>query len=182
LEIFFGAGWTRYQAFPKQWKVQTPFSESEPDPEQGTINYIHGYVPYKFRKKKDLVLTRESYDAAYSPNGFALRTLQKAVRKYTLLFLGTSFTDIPLRKVLEENRGKQQHFALVKPGTEAAGWVNQLGINPVTVNNYSEISEALKKTYCADLGLEECRRVGLKKPEDYWLRLEKGAVTSRKGK
>ncbi|NIO69280.1 MAG: hypothetical protein GTN71_09655, partial [Anaerolineae bacterium] len=235
-DFFFGAGWTRYQAFKKHWKVQTPFSEDEPGLEQRTISYLHGYVPYRFsallradhlndptrlalklrdapdplsrylrgqfppderrlldeydgasspskalkgalirelnrllegeclydeqrfaqltlteeirrrieqnprgkdlvrlnrllleaaypdeitkyRKERDIVLTRKSYRDAYASNGFAPRILQKAITRYNLIFLGISFSDKPLCDMLEKYRGKRQHFAIVKEDT-----------------------------------------------------------------
>lgn len=181
-DFFFGAGWTRYQAFDKYWKVQTPFSEGKPDPEQRTINYIHGYVPYKFSKKKDLVLTQASYDDAYAPDGFASRTLREAINGYNLIFLGTSLSDKPLCKMLKKYRGKRQHFAIVKSDTEAVERVNQLGICPVVVRSYSEIAVVLEEIYCAALDTAECQRVGLANPKFYWKRLGAGPVKSRQKK
>jgi len=175
-DFFFGAGWTRYQAFKEYWKVQTPFSEEEPGAEQRTINYIHGYVPYKFSKKKDLVLTRESYEAAYAPGGFAARMLQEAITRYSLIFLGVSFTDEPLRHMLEKYRGQRQHFAIVKLGSEAAERAQQLGICAVGVGSYSHIATLLEETYCAALDTAECQRVGLAGPKAYWERLMAGPV------
>ena len=175
-DFFFGAGWTRYQAFKEQWKVQTPFSEGEPDPEQRTINYIHGYVPYRFSKMKDLVLTRESYKNAYTTDGFAPRTLRKAVTRYSLIFLGSSFKDDPLCGMLEENAGVRQHFAIVKSGTEAEKVTSRLGLNLVLFQNYSQIPKVLKAVYCTDLGADDCRKVGLGNPDAYWERLEAGPV------
>lgn len=296
-DFFFGAGWTRYQAFKKHWKVQTPFSEDEPDPEQRTINYIHGYVPYRFsallrashlsdaarlafklrdardllsrylqgqfppdekrlldeydgsrapskalkgalirklnrllegeclydeqrfaqvtlteeirrrieqnpqdkdlirlnrllleaaypdeitkyRKERDLVLTQESYNDAYARNGFASRTLQKAITWYNLIFLGTSFSDEPLCNMLEKYRGKRQHFAIVKSDTEAAKRVNQLGICPVMVCKYSQIALALEKIYCSALDTAECEKVEPANSKAYWKQLVAGPVKS----
>ncbi len=175
-DFFFGAGWTRYQAFKSQWKVQTPFSEEIPDPQQGTINYIHGYVPYRLRKKKELVLTRESYDAAYAAGGFAARTLWEAANRYSLIFLGTSFTDPPLCSVLERCGDRRQHFAFVRSGSEAARRAASLGLGLVVVQRYGEIAQALEEAYCTGLGADELRRVDLDGPKDYWARLAAGPV------
>jgi len=173
-DFFFGAGWTRYQALKKQWKVQTPFSEETPDPQQGTVSYIHGYVPYRLRKKKELVLTRESYDAAYAPGGFASRTLWEAVNRHSLIFLGTSFTDPPLCSILESSGDRRQHFAFVKSGSEAARRAASLGLCLVVVQGYGEIAQALEEAYCAGLGVDELRKVDLDGPEAYWKRLAAG--------
>ena len=47
-DFFFGAGWTRYQTFKEHWSIRTPLSsrKDETRTDKGTINYIHGYVPY----------------------------------------------------------------------------------------------------------------------------------------
>ncbi len=47
---------------------------------------------------------------------------------FFLIFLGISFTDEPLRDMLEKYRGQGQHFAIVKSDTEAAERAQQLGI------------------------------------------------------
>ena len=175
-DFFFGAGWTCYQAFDEQWKVQTPFSKGEPNPGQGTINYIHGYVPYRFSEKRNLVLTRESYKDAYATDGFAPRTLRRAVSRYNLIFLSTSFKDDPLCEILEEHRGGRKHIAIVKSGSEAAKEARRLGLNLVVFQNYGQIAEVLKEVYCTDLSADEYLRVGLNSPDAYWERLEAGPV------
>jgi hypothetical protein len=134
----------------------------------------------KYRKERDLVLTQESYNDAYARNGFASRTLQKAITGYNLIFLGTSFSDEPLCNMLEKYRGKRQHFAIVKSDTEAAERVNQLGICPVTVRRYSEIATVLEEVYCAALDPTECERVELANPKAYWEQLVAGPVKSPK--
>jgi hypothetical protein len=173
-DFFFGAGWTRYQAFPRQWKVQTPFSEEEPGPGQATICYIHGYVPYRRGAKKELVLTRASYAAAYAPDGFASRTLREAIEQYSLVFVGTSFADLPLREALARSTGRDRHFALVKSGSEADRQAARLGISRVIVQDYGQIPEVLREVYCAGIGLGELQRVDLAGSEAYWARLAAG--------
>jgi hypothetical protein len=175
-DFFFGAGWTRYQAFQRQWKVQTPASERDPTPGQGTICYIHGYVPYKLRAKRDLVLTRESYAAAYAADGFATRTLRQAIDGHTLVFVGTSFEDVPLCEALAASRNRDRHFALVRAGSEAAQRADRLGLRLVVVEDYWRVAEVLKKVYCADLSRDEIDRVGLKSAHAYWERLKEGPI------
>jgi hypothetical protein len=179
-DFFFGAGWTRYQAFSEHWKVQTPFSDDKPDPEQRTISYIHGYVPYRFSKKKELVLTRESYRKYYAPDRFAPHALREATKTYSLIFLGTSFSDQPLQDMLRDYPGPRQHFAIVKSDSEADERVRQLAICPIPVQNYSEIAAVLEDVYRSALDPDECRRVGLEGPEHYWKRLVAGPKKRRK--
>lgn len=166
-DFFFGAGWTRYEAFKKQWKVRTHLSDPRLACEPGTINYIHGYIPYSRAQKQEIVLTRESYEEAYAEGGFARRALWKGINEYHLIFLGTSFTDLPLRQMLKAH--KRHHYAIVTP--DLAGMASELGITPVVVPRYSDIAVALKEIYCAALDSAECRTLGLENPEGYWQRL-----------
>jgi hypothetical protein len=190
-DFFFGAGWTCYQAFRRQWRLHTPFSQSKPTASQRTINYIHGYLPYRPRPgKKEIVLTEESYDKAYASTGvdrvwnnreeaqdfgkFADQVLWKGINEHRLIFLGTSFVDKPLLNMLGEYKGKQQHFAIIKSDPELAKRVSQLGICPVLVPTYSMIAAVLEEVYCAALDEEECDRVGMADAKAYWKRLESG--------
>lgn len=177
-DFYFGAGWTRYQAFDKHWKVQTPFSQRQPERQQRPINYIHGYLPYKPGEKKDIVLTRASYEAAYRPpEAFAARVLRESARRYRLIFLGTSFDDPPLRQALRETATQRQHFAIVRE--PMAERVRRLGVLPVVVEDYAQIPTALRTVYCAALGVDQCRQLGLADPDAYWNRLSMGPVTLR---
>jgi hypothetical protein len=176
-DFFFGAGWTNYQAFSEQWKVMTPFSTGEADPAQRTINYIHGYIPYNLNRKKELVLTRESYKSAYKKGGFARRVLEHAVREYHLIFVGTSFGDKPVNRILgdamRKNDGKQ-HFSIEKsPAPEKLAFLEELGIIPIIVEDYAEIANVLKVLYSAGLEKSDWDKFNLEK-EAYWARLKKG--------
>jgi hypothetical protein len=143
-DFFFGATWNRYESFPKYWKVHTPFSRRVPRPEQRVIAYIHGYLPYRqdSKRKKKIVLTRKSYAEAYAPGGFADRMLQKSVCEHQLIFLGTSFSDRPLAKMLARHRGGQEHFAIVKEGDAAAERADRLGVSVVSVPGYGKVARA----------------------------------------
>jgi gluconate kinase len=68
------------------------------------------------RKPKHLlVLTKESYRRAYSPHGFADRTIDHFLGQYSTLFVGVSFEDALLIKKLASLSApdKPDHFALV---------------------------------------------------------------------
>ncbi len=173
-DYFFGAGWTLYQSFHKQWKVHTPFGKNEPTPDQRTINYIHGYLPYKLGEKKKVVLTRESYEEFYAPNGFSINKLQEAIRSYNIIFLGTSFVDIPLCKTLEQFKGERQHFIIDKEGSDAIQRAKTLGVQEIAVKEHSDIALALQEIYTCAVNQKECERVGLKNPQSYWERLKRG--------
>ncbi|HVO69365.1 MAG TPA: SIR2 family protein [Aggregatilineaceae bacterium] len=170
-DYFFGAGWTRYEAFADQWKVTTFLSDRALACVPGTINYIHGYLPYSRSQKQEIVLTDVAYKAAYN-RGFAQRALHKGLNEYTLIFLGTSFTDVPLCKMLRKVKGQRQHFAVVTG--DMAQRCEDLGVVPVIVPSFEDIATVLEEVYCAALDPVECQRVGLPGPHAYWERLWQG--------
>jgi hypothetical protein len=176
-DFFFGAGWTLYQAFSKQWKVMTPFSQDQPEPTQCAINYIHGYIPYNLNRKKEIVLTRESYKSAYGKDGFARRVLEHAVQECHLIFVGTSFGDKPVNQILERAKKKgsgKQHFVIDKsPSPERLAFFEKLGLTPVLVDDYAEIALALEQLYSAGLEKNGWEKFGLTNV-DYWERLKVG--------
>jgi hypothetical protein len=176
-DFFFGAGWTRYQSFRQHWKVETPFGQAQVKPNQRPINYIHGYIPYRFGKKKEIVLTEESYKTAYSPDGFARRTLETALAKYHFVFIGTSFIDSDLCEILHRLRklNTPQHFAIVK--SNLADKVNSLGIRGIFVDDYALIPQVLEKIYCSALRTLDLKNYGFLSEQEYWQQLQKGPRT-----
>lgn len=176
-DFFFGAGWTRYQTFPDHWKVMTPFSQGDPNSTQRTINYIHGYVPYKLNRKKEIVLTGESYKSAYKKGGFARRVFEQAVQECNMLFLGTSFGDKPVNQILEraKNQGNgKQHFVIDKfPNPEKLAMFEKMGVTPIIVDDYAEIATVLKELYYAGIEKSGWEKFGLAN-DAYWSRLKAG--------
>jgi len=178
-DYFFGAGWTRYEAFKGQWSVQTPFpSDGRPDAlemKPGTVNYIHGYVPYKLKEKRALVLDKSSYDQAYAKGGFARRMLREGLSKYRFIFLGISFDDKELVRALKECNGKQ-HFAIVKDGLPKR--ISNLGVVPVVVNSFADVGRVLKNVYCS--GIPRSWRSNTRlSPDGYWQRVVDGKLRKR---
>ena len=172
-DFFFGAGWTRYQAFKSQWKVHTPFSQRQP-PDHGVVYYLHGYIPYALKSKRELVLTASSYRKYYAPGEFALQKLKDVLNKYSLIFLGFSFQD-PLvcdllRKVDASSR--PQHFAFTE--AQNANLVSKLGIIPVSFDNYADIAGMLEDVYCGTISQATLRDYGFHETHEYWDRLKKG--------
>lgn len=177
-DFFFGAGWTRYQTFADHWKVMTPFSEEEPDPTQRIISYIHGYIPYRLSNRKKLVLTRESYKSAYNKkNGFARGVLETAIKKYNLIFIGTSFSDKPVNQILrnaKRRKRRKQHFVIERsPDPDRLAMFAELGIIPIIVDDYAEIAIVLERLYCVDLEKNGWDKFGLTGAA-YWERLKVG--------
>jgi hypothetical protein len=173
-DFFFGAGWTRYQSFDEHWKVQTPFSHTEPTGTQKPVYYLHGYIPYQPGAKKKIVLRQKEYTEFYAADGFARQGLTRVAQDQHLIFLGTSFADQDVRDILKNARGDnpRQHFAIVT--RDLADDVRKLGVCPVEVNNYSEIARVLEKVYCAARPGETRQSLGLGNPQEYWERLKLG--------
>ena len=171
-DFFFGAGWTRYQAFKEHWKVQTPFSTSQINNNQRLIVYLHGYLPYTPGQKRPIVLRQTEYDSFYAPGGFADQMLARAISQYHLIFVGLSFTDPPLRELLLNTRDRPQHFAIAKENL--AGDVERLGVTPVVVEHYADVARVLREVYISVLNSDTCRSVEINEPIDYWQRLKIG--------
>lgn len=172
-DFFFGAGWTCYQAFRRQWKIHTPTS-NKPAPEHGAVYYIHGYLPYRVKEKRqEIVLTETSYKIFYAPGAFAREVLKLVLGKYQLLFIGFSFNDFMVCELLSELKGKvaRQHFAFVDE--KAASRAEALGIAPIVVENWDEIARKLEEIYCASLP-SDWQSLGFNRKEDYWERLKTG--------
>lgn len=176
-DFFYGAGWTRFQAFRRTWKVHTPGSSQTVSGSQRPIYYIHGYLPYKPGPRADVVLTRRSYEEAYSPDGFARRTLVHALENCRLIFAGTSFTDRPLCQLLRRLRHTGKHFAIVR--CDLVPKAEELGVTPIVVDDYGKISDVLKTVYCRATPAAVYEKFGLGTPEEYWERLEAGPSRGR---
>lgn len=180
-DYFFGAGWTRYEGFPEQWKVRTPFSSYSLKEGQAPIEYIHGYLPY-IRKKdkksetKGLVLSQGSYDKYYQEGKFAEKSLRDAISNYSLIFIGISLTDPPLIKMLKEipHQERPPHFAIVPEGD--VDNASELGVNLVEFTKYTQIKDYLETVYCSGITPEVCEHYGFETPEQYWSRLLLGKL------
>jgi hypothetical protein len=169
-DFFFGAGWTRYEAFTHTWRLETPFPDQPrlDDAEilrPGTISHIHGFIPYALGRRERLVLTMEDYRLMYRPGGYARRVLEEAVRKCQLVFVGTSFGDPPLRDALSSPSPGKRHFALVTQ--REIGRLQGLDVVPVIVGSHAEIPDTLREAYCGSLNVEQLP-AGLPNVEAYW--------------
>jgi hypothetical protein len=138
------------------------------------VYYLHGYIPYDLKSKRELVLTASSYRKYYAPGEFALQKLKDVLNKYSLIFLGFSFQD-PLvcdllRKV--DSSSRPQHFALIE--AQNANLVSELGVTPVVFENYADIADVLEDVHCTTLNNATLETFDLQEPSDYWARLKKG--------
>ena len=101
-----------------------PRVTNEPPDREGQlpVYHIHGYIPYGGRKPAhNLILTEQSYKAAYNKDGRAREIIDEFLSKYSVIFVGVSFDDECLVQRLEhlanEERAKL-HFALLKQGVQ----------------------------------------------------------------
>jgi len=174
-DCFFGAGWTLYQAFHKQWKVHTwrsAFVDADSADQRGMIYHLHGYIPYRKRPARDVVLTQETYARNYAASGFAAQVLQSVSDTCTLVFLGFSFDDEAVCNVLRRRTGRQPSFAFVrKPDDGRLAQLADLDIAPIPVERYGDIAPQLELVYLSGLSDDEARGVKLTKKSDYWQRL-----------
>lgn len=173
-DFFFGAGWTCYQSFKTHWKVQTPFSQMTPQPNQRPVYYIHGYLPYSTEETRDIVLTRDQYNTFYAESGFTKTTLWNFLHDYLVLFIGTSFTDKPLVDMLTTLKCEKpvRHFAIVTP--ELKNRVTALGVRPILIESYAQVANVLADIYCSALDEREYSGCGLRTVGEYWGRLRRG--------
>jgi hypothetical protein len=170
-DYFFAAGWTRYQAFGRQWKVQTPFSHKETRGNQRPIYYLHGYLPYRPTRRKEIVLSEETYRHAYEDPGYSIRVLHEEARSRSLIFIGFSFTDSAVCGVLEDCRDARQHYAFVRRASDSMQEIERLGIRPIIVEKYGEIASILRTVYTSRIDTQEHLDLDLPSPAHYWRRL-----------
>lgn len=173
------------------------------------VHHVHGYVPHPGQPQRSeykplqeqLVLTRRSYQQAWDEQDAFCATMIPQIyllRHYITLFVGFSFTDPYITKLLgqvwnEYPKAKQKerrNFAIVKvvePQKQVAE-LEPLGVRPIFVKEYGEILDLLGAVYAAgmqddhpngqvDLPLYEGRRMqpSLKKHpipcEEIWEKL-----------
>src|SRR3546814_7831070 len=63
----------------------------------------------------DLVLTAPNFGEAYMRNGWASRTVYDLMRRYTLVLVGYSADDPPMRYMLEATEEGRLNFPDLKP-------------------------------------------------------------------
>ncbi|MEB3334074.1 MAG: DUF4020 domain-containing protein [Cyanobacteriota bacterium] len=108
------------------------------------IVHVHGSLS----RYQDLVLTDADFGRAYLTEGWARRFLVDAFRKYTVLFVGYSFTDIVINYLSralppESTAGR---FILTHENHNKSSW-DLLGIRPILYEkdaNHSELYEGVK--------------------------------------
>jgi hypothetical protein len=135
------------------------------------VFHIHGYVPFpdEVQNRKgstrvplvDPVITTEDYEGAWKADdvyNFTMGPQIHILRHYTVLFIGFSFRDkwvLQLLKALDHERRERKdrlyHYAIMKKEEVAANGLNyfrdELGIKPISIDNFSEIKNLLSHLY-----------------------------------
>lgn len=86
-------------------------------PEFAGVLHLHGRVADRQLKlpQTDLVLTSANFGEAYMRNGWASRTVYDLMRRYTLVLIGYSADDPPMRYMLEATEEGRLNFPDLKP-------------------------------------------------------------------
>src|SRR3546814_6287855 len=73
--------------------------------------HLHGRVADRMLNlsQTDLVLTAPNFGEAYMRNGWASRTVYDLMRRYTLVLVGYSADDPPMRYMLEATERSEEH-------------------------------------------------------------------------
>src|SRR3546814_19092349 len=82
--------------------------------------HLHGRVADRMLNlsQTDLVLTAPNFGEAYMRNGWASRTVYDLMRRYTLVLVGYSADDPPMRYMLEANEECRLNFPDLTPAYE----------------------------------------------------------------
>lgn len=176
-DFFFSAAWPRYTSMKKKWWPRTWRSESINSDDANPIVYLHGYLPYSKKGNCDLILLDDDYKEAYQSGKnakFVLRELKDTIKKYTVIFVGFSFADRQVIKILESTNSSKTHFAFLHQNdTQAIKMAIKLGLIPIEVSKWSDLPKKLALVYLAGISKKELERTGLSRSE-YWSSLWNG--------
>jgi hypothetical protein len=136
------------------------------------VHHVHGYVPHPGQAQgsdykplqEQLVLTRRSYEKAWDEQDAFCATMIPQIyllRHYITLFVGFSFTDPYITKLLEQvwneypqaKQKERRNFAILKevdPQKQAAA-LEPLGVRPIFVKEYGDIPDLLGAVYAAGM-------------------------------
>ncbi|MBQ6468257.1 MAG: SIR2 family protein [Clostridia bacterium] len=133
------------------------------------VNHVHGYIPYDYNGKtivRNFIFTdKEYYDNMMEPTSFTNTTQKEILQSKNVIFVGVSFTDSNMKKILRErvSAGYSNNiFAFLKlPDFKFEGTNNKLfenkykllyehyfdslGVKVLWVHSFSEIPEKIEK-------------------------------------
>jgi len=186
-DFFFSAAWPRYTSMRKSWWPATWSSSGSLLEGAGPIIYLHGYLPYTGEGARDVVLTQEDYNRAYTltddgDGRFSWQQLTDAVECCHLIFIGFSFSDFRVGEAIRQADSTNQHFAfLLKSESRQIQAAEDIGVMPITLDSWAQLPLALEYIYCQGLTKEELQEKGLNKSQ-YWEKLQKGLEPRKKKK
>ncbi len=134
------------------------------------VFHIHGYVPHPFYQKKErkqiineLIITKSQYESHWDREDVFGTTMGPQIhylRYFTVLFIGFSFADEYVRKLLRQiykdylfDAGRT-HFALLQEKIVkkyGESFFSEMGISPITYDKHEKIPEILGQLYKAGL-------------------------------
>ncbi len=133
------------------------------------VFHVHGYVPHPHWQKQQmpmvpgLVITSEDYERAWNERDVFGTTMAPQIhylRHYTVLFIGFSFADKYVCKLLrnlkEEFEGKpfRSHFALVPENGPSDEELRALGVQGIRWQKPQDIPSILERIYVAGLRVD----------------------------
>ncbi|MBN2350675.1 MAG: SIR2 family protein [Bacteroidales bacterium] len=184
-DFFFSAAWPRYTSMKQNWWPVTWKSAGSHLDKAGQIIYLHGYLPYSGEGERDVILTREDYDRAYSgimgrKDKFAWYQLTDTIKNYHVIFLGFSFLDVKVSEILKHNNPSMQHFVFVHSSeSKTIKAAVHAGVKPVILENWSQLPVALEHLYVTGITQQEFLRTQLSGAQ-YWDKLKKGLEPRKK--
>jgi hypothetical protein len=121
------------------------------------IKHVHGFMPLDFSKfdedkRKSVVLNEEEYFRTYnwSNPSWALKTLEAAINEGCCLFIGTSLSDIFIRRLIINS--KHRHFTFMaknnlsdKDQFIVTAFFSRMHLDVIWVENYLEMVSSISK-------------------------------------
>lgn len=141
------------------------------------VFHIHGYVPHPAQRQRlgrkplvaRLVLSRDDYARAWdSSNAFGTTMTPQIhfLRHYTILFVGFSFADKYVCKLLEKIRleysqpptsDRKQHFAMIPISLfkqHGNNYFRRIGVRPIVYKHHQDVPSLLGDLYLSALTKE----------------------------
>lgn len=137
------------------------------------VFHIHGYVPHPFYKREnreqiidDLIITRQDYEKYWKTDDVFGTTMGPQIhyfRYFTVLFVGFSFTDEYVCKLLQRvykdylSHSGHTHFALLqtqKVQEKGISFFQNMGITPIEYKEHDEIPSILGQIYKTGLAAD----------------------------
>ena len=130
-------------------KVKSIAFETIPNQNEKSVIHVHGILPKLGGKKSKIVFTESEYHEEFSkPNSWTNLVQLNCFSTDTCLFIGSSFSDINVNKLLRISRDqtKQMHYAFIfeeikrneKINMLFLNYLNDLGIKPIIVPRKSD--------------------------------------------